>query len=63
MSQNEYQNFVMTQKQFKRQLAIQSGWINSAPHHLERKKSDVSVKFLLSDAEECHKISYLNIYF
>ena len=33
----------MTQKQFKHQLAFQSGWINSAPHHLEREKSDVSV--------------------
>ena len=53
----------MTQKQYKRQLASETGWINSAPHHLEREKSDVSVKFLLSDAEECHKISYLNIYF
>ena len=53
----------MTQKQLKLQLAVQSGWINSAPHHLEKNKSDFSIKFLLSDAEECHKISYLNIYF
>ena len=63
ISQYEYQNFVMTQKQYKHQLAIETGWINSASHHLEREKSDVSVKFLLSDAEECHQISYLNIYF
>ena len=53
----------MTQMLYKCQLPIVTGWINSAPQHLEREKSDVSVKFLLSDAEECHKISYLNIYF
>ena len=63
ISQYEYQNFVMTHKQSKVQLDIQSGWINSAPHHLKKNKSDFSIKFLLSDAEECHKISYLNIYF
>ena len=44
----------MTQKQYKRQLASETDWINSAPYHLKREKSDVSVKFLLSDAEECH---------
>ena len=54
ISQYKYQNFVMTQQRYKRQLATVTVWINSAPHHLEREKSDVSVKFLLSDAEECH---------
>ena len=63
ISQYKYQNFVMTQKQYKRQLAIATVWINSTPHHLEKIKSDFSIKFLLSDAEECHKISYLDIYF
>ena len=32
--------------QYKCQLPFLAGWINSAPHHLEREKSDVSVKFL-----------------
>ena len=54
MSQYKYQSFVMTQMRYKCQLSIETGWTNSAPHHLERKKSDISVKFLLSDAEECH---------
>ena len=44
----------MTQKQYKHQLASVTGWINSTPHNNEKKKSDISVKFLLPDAEECH---------